>query len=319
MCAKSVSTFRGTSSSFIYDFQWDVLEEELKHTAPVLWTILNAAGTSLGTTYVRKHASASGSPACVMAAGILLNQRNSVVLAAFTASQNLTSLDCDIAGIIKKCMLGSTQGKLDCISQLALQVVKCTSLSKAASGTGQRIVRLWKFLLLFFKQAGKTKYGVEAARLISGVHITLPERQAYELVWNRTCSIHGGLGNNKSVDLALEHLNREFKENVNDFHSHLTETSNLSKKTHGAAAPRTQITWASFLGSEEPSLKLLRSAKLQRTNFSPNSNCWHSKSAIFLSSNIKLQYKFIVAVMRRNTYYIYIYIYLSSVTYWKSK
>ena len=69
LCAKSVSTFRGTSSSFIYDFQWDVLEEELKHTAPVLWTILNAAGTSLGTTYVRKHASASGSPACVMAAG----------------------------------------------------------------------------------------------------------------------------------------------------------------------------------------------------------------------------------------------------------
>ena len=50
------------------------LKKELKHTAPVLWTVLNAAGTSLGTTYVRKHVSASGSPACVMAAGILLNQ-----------------------------------------------------------------------------------------------------------------------------------------------------------------------------------------------------------------------------------------------------
>ena len=56
------------------------------------------------------------------------------ILAAFTASQNLTSLDSDIARIIKKCMPESTQGKLDCISQLALQVVKCTSLSKAASG-----------------------------------------------------------------------------------------------------------------------------------------------------------------------------------------
>ena len=40
------------------------------------------------------------------------------------------------------------------------------------------------------------------------------------------------------------------------------------KKTSGAASPRTPITWASFLGSEEPSLKLLRSAKLQRTNSS---------------------------------------------------
>ena len=58
------------------------------------------------------------------------------------------------------------------------------------------------------------------------------------------------------------------------------------KKTRGAAAPRTRITWASFLGSEEPSLKLLRSAKLQRMNSSPISNCWRSKSAIFLLRNI---------------------------------
>ena len=39
------------------------------------------------------------------------------------------------------------------------------------------------------------------------------------------------------------------------------------KKTRGAAAPHTQNTWESFLGSEEPSLKLLRSAKLQHMNF----------------------------------------------------
>ena len=60
------------------------------------------------------------------------------------------------------------------------------------------------------------------------------------------------------------------------------------KKTRGAAAPRTRITLASFLGSKEPSLKLLRSAKLQCTNSSPISYCRHSKSAIFLSRNIKL-------------------------------
>ena len=57
-------------------------------------------------------------------------------------------------------------------------------------------------------------------------------------------------------------------------------------KTHGAAAPCTRITWASFLGLEEPSLKLLQSAKLQSTNSSPISNCRCSKSAIFFSCNI---------------------------------
>ena len=41
-----------------------------------------------------------------------------------------------------------------------------------------------------------------------------------------------------------------------------TITSNSSSKTRGAAAPRTRITWRSFLGLEEPSLRLLRSAKL---------------------------------------------------------
>ena len=34
-----------------------------------------------------------------------------------------------------------------------------------------------------------------------------------------------------------------------------------------------------LLGSEEPSLNLLRLAKLQHTNSSPISNCWRSKLA----------------------------------------
>ena len=67
---------------------------------------------------------------------------------------------------------------------------------------------------------------------------------------------------------------------------HSTITSNSSLKTRGAVAPRTRITWASLLGLEEPSLKLLRSAELQRTNSSPISNCQRSKSAIFISRNI---------------------------------
>ena len=64
-------------------------------------------------------------------------------------------------------------------------------------------------------------------------------------------------------------------------------------------------------------MKLLRSSKLQRTNSSPISNCRCSKSAIFSSRNINYNIKFIVAVTRRNAYYIYIYlsIYLSDERY----
>lgn len=77
LSSKRMSTFRGTSSSFLEDFQWDALEEELKNTTPVLWAVLNAAVTPLGTSYVRKRTNASSIPACIMAAGILLNQRSS--------------------------------------------------------------------------------------------------------------------------------------------------------------------------------------------------------------------------------------------------
>ena len=93
-----------------------------------------------------------------------------------------------------------------------------------------------------------------------------------------------------------------------------TLTSNSSSKTRGAAAPRTRITCAYFLGSEEPSLKLSRLAKLQRTNSSPNSNCQRSKSAIFIPRNINSNINSLLR-LRVGTHIIYIYIYISDERY----
>ena len=73
--------------------------------------------------------------------------------------------------------------------------------------------------------------------------------------------------------------------------------------------PCTRITWASFLGSEEPSLKLLHLAKLQRTNSSPISNCWRSKSAIFLSRDINYNMNSLLRLcVGMHVIYIYLYI-----------
>ena len=97
-----------------------------------------------------------------------------------------------------------------------------------------------------------------------------------------------------------------------------TRQSNSSSKTRGAAALRTRITWASFLGLEEPSLELLRSSELQRTNSSPISNCQRSKSAIFYSRNINYNINSLLrlCIGTRIIYiYIYIYIYLSDERY----
>ena len=88
---------------------------------------------------------------------------------------------------------------------------------------------------------------------------------------------------------------------------HRGKTSNSSSKTRGAAAPRTRITWASLLGSEEPSLKLLQSGKLQRTNSSPIFNCRRSKSAILFSRNINYNINSLL-LLHVGTHIIYIYI-----------
>ena len=171
-----------------------------------------------------------------------------------------------IAKILKEGVPDSAQAKLQCIIELALKIVQCTALDPnggldplypsddtsnysskflgmgllawnfedaVKEGDGERILRMWKFLLLLFKQTGKTKYSIEAEHLLGCVHVTLSERKAYELMWNRTCSTHGGFGSNKSLDLALEHLNRDFQDNVGGYHSHLTEKS-VAKTAHAA-------------------------------------------------------------------------------------
>ena len=78
----------------------------------------------------------------------------------------------------------------------------------------------------------------------------------------------------------------------------------------GLPPPRTRITWASFLVLKEPSLKLLRPAKLQRTNSSSISNRRRSKSAILFSRNINL-----LLWLRVGTRIIYLYIYISDERY----
>ena len=79
-------------------------------------------------------------------------------------------------------------------------------------------------------------------------------------------------------------------------------------KNSWGCRPRTRITWAYFLGSEEPSLKFLHLSKFKCPNSSPISNSWRLKSATFLI--------YINSLLRLciGSHIVYIYF-----TYWKSK
>lgn len=86
-------------------------------------------------------------------------------------------------------------------------------------GDGGRLYRFWKFLLLYFKAAHRTKYALEAFNLVAQVALLTP-RVAHELLWNRVCNPHGGVGQNIPLDLEKEYLNRLFKDDINTFRAH---------------------------------------------------------------------------------------------------
>ncbi len=92
-------------------------------------------------------------------------------------------------------------------------------------GDGGRLLRCWKFLLLHFRVNGRTKYALEAFRLLAQTSALLSPRKAHQLIWNRTCNPKGGRGNNIPLDLDNEFLNRIFKDNINTFRQNITPHS----------------------------------------------------------------------------------------------
>ena len=79
-------------------------------------------------------------------------------------------------------------------------------------GNGERVIRCWKLMLLYWRYGGHTKYALEAVHLLGAVHATSTARVAHELTWCRSINKRGGAGNNLSVDLYMEHLNRTLKD-----------------------------------------------------------------------------------------------------------
>ena len=80
----------------------------------------------------------------------------------------------------------------------------CDAISE---GDGLRILRCWKFFLMFLKADGarSRKYAVEGLHLISQYYAILSPRDAHRLIWNRFIKAKHGLGGNIPLDLALEH------------------------------------------------------------------------------------------------------------------
>ena len=53
-------------------------------------------------------------------------------------------------------------------------------------GDGDRVLRVWKYLLLIFRASGRKNYAIEALTMLSQYHLTLSPRLAEQLKWSRS-------------------------------------------------------------------------------------------------------------------------------------
>ena len=93
-----------------------------------------------------------------------------------------------------------------------------------SEGDGLRVLRCWKIFMLHFHADRRTKYALEAL-LLQFQLASLPPDLVHQLTWGRFVNTHGGLGHNIPCDLHNEHVNRLFKEMVNNMGANFTPES----------------------------------------------------------------------------------------------
>ncbi len=91
-------------------------------------------------------------------------------------------------------------------------------------GDGERVLRLWKILMLHFHAERKTKYALEALRLQFQV-TTLQPYLSHQLTWGRFINTHGGQGRNLPCDLHNEHINKLYKDIISNMGANFTKTA----------------------------------------------------------------------------------------------
>lgn len=92
-------------------------------------------------------------------------------------------------------------------------------------GDGERLMLVWKFLLLVFRASQKIKYSLEALLLLLQHDLLLPPRLKMQLKYSRFINTKGKEGKNISADLHLEHINKVVKSAMHSQSSNLTSTA----------------------------------------------------------------------------------------------
>ena len=99
-------------------------------------------------------------------------------------------------------------------------------LDGISEGDGERVVRCWKFFLMYLKHhGGSSKYALEALYLMFQINVLLSAQEAHRLVWNRFVKNKSGIGGNIPLDLQLEFFNKLVKDAIKNQGSGASQNS----------------------------------------------------------------------------------------------
>lgn len=68
-------------------------------------------------------------------------------------------------------------------------------------GDGDRVLLLWKYLMVVFKASGRKNYAIEGLTLLAQYHFILPPNIAAQVKWSRFINMSGYPGCNVSCDI----------------------------------------------------------------------------------------------------------------------
>ena len=92
-------------------------------------------------------------------------------------------------------------------------------------GDGDRVIRLYKFLLIHFEIDDRSKYAYQSLHLLAQIIHLLPRSLAFELKWNRFVNTQGKVDTYVELDRHLEHLNKYVKTDLKQFQGKITDKS----------------------------------------------------------------------------------------------
>ena len=98
-------------------------------------------------------------------------------------------------------------------------------LDGISEGDGERVIRCWKFFLMYLKHQGANKYSLEALYLMFQINAILSPQAAHRLIWNRFIKNKQGIGGNIPLDLQLEFYNKLVKDAIKKLGPHASKTS----------------------------------------------------------------------------------------------